>query len=113
MKSRSVLIADDNADAANSLGMVLRMSGHTVSLAYGGRQALALAESERPAAVVLDLAMPDLNGLEVARAIRAAPWGQGMLLVALSGRELDVLSLFDHQLLKPVDPARIEALLAG
>ena len=119
MKSKVVLIADDNRDAAETLGLVLGLSGYQVLLAYDGRQALEVAERERPGAVVLDIGMPGLNGYQVAQAIRGQPWGANVLLIALTGwglvgeqqKESDEAG-FDHHLVKPVDPDVLEKLLA-
>ncbi|WP_422017959.1 response regulator [Roseateles sp.] len=118
MTGRVVLIADDNPDAADTLGMVLEMSGHTVLVAYGGRQALETAQRERPGVVVLDIGMPEMDGYQVAERIRAEPWGADVLLIALTGwdpetgRRNSHTVGFDHHLVKPVDPAVLERLLA-
>lgn len=117
MTGKVVLIADDNRDAADTLAMVLGMSGYTVVVAYDGRQALEMAERENPAVVVLDIGMPELNGHQVAERIRQAPWGAGMKLIALTGWDAESVkrdggdSSFDHHLVKPVDPDTLERLL--
>jgi DNA-binding response OmpR family regulator len=120
MKPKVVLIADDNRDAAETLGMVLSLSGFEILLAFDGREALDTAERERPDAVVLDIGMPHLNGYQVAQAIRAQPWGEGLLLIALTGWGLEGEQQktssdagFDHHLVKPVDPDVLERLLAA
>ena len=116
---RRVLVADDNLDAAESLQMWLQMSGHDVEIAQDGPAALAVAESFRPEVVLLDLGMPGMTGLEVARRIRAAEWGRGMILMALTGwgqeedRQRTAEAGFDHHLTKPIDPERIDALIRG
>jgi CheY-like chemotaxis protein len=116
---RRVLVADDNRDAAESLQMWLQMSGHVVEIAQDGPAALAAAESFRPEVVLLDLGMPGMTGLEVARRIRAAEWGRGMILMALTGwgqeedRQRTAEAGFDHHLTKPIDPERIDALIRG
>lgn len=114
---RRVLIADDNLDAAESLQLWLQMTGHDVHVAHDGHAAVAAAESLQPEVVLLDLGMPGLSGLEAARAIRQAPWGQKMVLIALTGwgqdedRRQTREAGFDHHLIKPVSPDEIEALI--
>ena len=114
---RRVLIADDNVDAAESLAMLLRLRGHEVRTAHDGHDALAMAAESRPDAAVIDLGMPGLTGLDVAGRIRAEPWGEGMLLVALTGwgqqedRRRTAAAGFDHHLVKPADPAELDRLL--
>ena len=114
---RRVLIADDNQDAADSLGMILGLAGHDVRVAHGGRQALQLAAEFHPDVVLLDIGMPDLNGYETARALRATPSGSDYELIALTGwgHPDDKLRAaeagFDRHLTKPVDPAELEELL--
>jgi PAS domain S-box-containing protein len=113
-----ILVADDNRDAADTLAMMLRLLGHEVHAAHDGREALEAAGWFRPDLALLDLGMPKLNGLEVARLIREQPWGRGMVLVAISGRGQEedkrraTEAGFDRHLTKPVDPATLEKLLA-
>lgn len=120
MKPKVVLIADDNRDAAETLGMVLSLSGFEILLAFDGRQALDTAERERPDAVVLDIGMPEMNGYQVAQAIRSRDWGTDLLLIALTGWGLDgdqaktsSAAGFNHHLVKPVDPDVLEKLLTA
>ena len=82
---RRILIADDNPDALESLAMLLECGGHEVCKAADGVQAVELASSRQPELALLDIGMPALDGYEVARRIRAEPWGREMVLVALSG----------------------------
>src|SRR4029079_19030929 len=82
---RRVMVVDDNADAADSLAMLLRAMGHTVYTGYSGTAALELAGREQPDAVVLDIGLPDLDGYEVARRLRRAPGLAGGLGVAAPG----------------------------
>ena len=113
----SVLIADDNRDAADSLALLLQMSGYELHVCHGGREALALARRERPDALVLDIGMPGMSGYELARQIRAEDWGRDALLIAVTGwgqqedRERSRAAGFDHHLTKPVDPDALRALL--
>jgi CheY-like chemotaxis protein len=117
--SRRVLVADDNYDAAETLAMLLRLSGHEVYVAHSGEQALALAGSARPQVGVLDIGMPDIDAYDVARRIRREEWGHRMLLIAVTGwgQEGDKRAAgaagFDHHLTKPMDPLELERLFAG
>jgi PAS domain S-box-containing protein len=112
-----ILVVDDNRDAASSLAMVLRSSGHTALTAYSGVQALELAAKEKPDAIVLDIGMPQMNGYEVARRIRQAAEGKTVLMIALTGwgQKEDIQKShdagFDFHMTKPADPERIERLL--
>jgi CheY-like chemotaxis protein len=65
-----VLVVDDNADAADSLAVLLRMRGHDVRIAHDGPAALTLAEEVRPAIVLMDLGLPGMDGYQVARQLR-------------------------------------------
>jgi PAS domain S-box-containing protein len=113
-----VLIADDNQDNAEVSGTLLELWGHEVHVTHTGKGALELAERMRPEVLLLDIGMPDLNGYDVAAAIRAAAWGQGMILIAVTGwgrdedRRRALSAGFDHHLTKPVDPAKLRQLLA-
>ena len=118
MKSRRILVVDDNADAAQTLGMVLEMSGHQVHLAYDGEQAVIKARELAPEIALVDIGLPKLNGYGVAQAIRAEPWGAKMLLIALSGwgQEEDkrraLAAGFNFHRTKPVDPEQVDELIA-
>jgi len=113
-----VLIADDNRDSAESLGMLLEMSGHEVQLAHDGIQALSLAADKRPDVALLDIGMPGMDGYEVAMNIRKAVWGRNVTLIAITGwgqednKRLARNAGFDHHLTKPMDSAVLESILA-
>jgi CheY-like chemotaxis protein len=115
---RRILVADDNRDAAESMGLLLEYAGHQVWRAFSGTEALAVALREKPEFLILDIGMPGLNGYEVAERVRGEPWGKRATLVALTGwgqerdRRRAWAAGFDHHLTKPVDPVQIEALLA-
>ncbi|HTV50045.1 MAG TPA: ATP-binding protein [Steroidobacteraceae bacterium] len=114
-----VLIADDNADAADSLGLLLEMSGHRVWVAHSGKAALELAMRERPDALILDIGMPGMTGYELARRVRQEAWGRRALLIAVTGwgqkddKERAAAAGFDQHLTKPVSTELIERLLAA
>jgi len=114
---RRILIADDNADAASSLAMFLEMAGHQARIATDGAQALALFDELQPDVALLDIAMPVVDGLAAARALRSRPAGRRLLLLALSGfgqdadRQRSADAGFDAHLVKPVDLARLQAII--
>jgi len=118
-KKLRVLVVDDNRDSADSLAMLLEISGHEVRTVHSGRDALAAAAAFAPDVALLDIGMPDLNGYEVARQMRAVAHGDRIVLVAVTGwgQEEDKRQAkaagFDHHLAKPIDPDRLAALLAA
>jgi len=113
-----ILVADDNRDAAESLGHLLRLQGHTVVLAFDGQQALEAYEESPLDACLLDIGMPRVDGNEVARRIRARTDAHPPILVAITGwgqasdRDDALAAGFDHHLTKPVDPDKLLQLLA-
>jgi two-component system CheB/CheR fusion protein len=113
-----VLVVDDNRDAAESLGIVLRLAGYDVSLAFNGPDALELAARGRPNAAIIDIGMPGMSGHEVAQRMRLEAWGRNATLIALTGwgQEEDKraarASGFDEHLTKPVDPKHVGVILA-
>lgn len=114
-----VLVADDNVDAANSLGMVLEALGAAPRIVHDGPSALSAVASFNPDVLLLDIGMPDMDGYEVARRLRGDPRFKDLLLVAVSGWS-DVRDIrrtgeagFDHHMAKPVDIARLAELLAA
>ena len=118
-KSCRVLVVDDNQDAAQSLAMLLEMTGHEVSLAYDGPSAVQEATAFHPDVVLLDIGLPKLNGYEVAQQIRQQDGLKHTVLVALTGyglesdRKRSHAAGFDHHLVKPADFDEIENILAG
>jgi signal transduction histidine kinase/CheY-like chemotaxis protein len=115
---KRVLVVDDNRDAANSLAMLLQFLGADVDVAHNGREALERFDACAPAVVLLDIGMPEMDGYEVARALRARDAGRGVPLVALTGwgqeddRRRARAAGFDHHLVKPADIDALRALLA-
>jgi DNA-binding response OmpR family regulator len=114
-----VLVADDNRDAAESLGMILSMSDHDVMVAHSGEEALRLAREAVPEAMILDLGMPGIPGDQVAREIRRESWGAKTLLLAVTGwgrpedKTRSSAAGFDHHLTKPVDIDEVEKILGA
>jgi signal transduction histidine kinase len=114
---RSVLLVDDNADAVESLAMIVSTWGHPTHIALSGADGLLQAERLKPDVVILDLLMPGLSGFEVARKLRAQPWARRTVLIALSGLgqqadlERSLQAGFDRHLIKPVDPTRLREII--
>jgi signal transduction histidine kinase/ActR/RegA family two-component response regulator len=112
---RRILIADDNRDSADSMGMILSATGHEVEVVYDGLDAVSAARRMQPEVMVLDIGMPGMNGYDVARAVRREPWSAGTAIIALTGwgqdsdrqRSKDVG--IDMHLVKPVEFDRLEA----
>lgn len=118
-KLRRILVVDDNRDAAISLGMLLKLLGAEVQIEHSGAAALEAVKTYRPAVVLLDISMPDMDGYEVARRIRKQPELRHLTLIALSGRgqredrRLSELAGFDSHLVKPADIGALETLLVS
>jgi two-component system, chemotaxis family, CheB/CheR fusion protein len=114
--SKCILVADDNRDGAETMSMLLKLSGHKVHLAHSGTEAYEVAKRIRPDIAVLDIGMPDITGYEVAEKIRREAWGEGVILIAITGwgqaedKRRAIAAGFDHHLTKPVDPSQLEAL---
>jgi two-component system, chemotaxis family, CheB/CheR fusion protein len=118
-KIARVLVVDDNADAADVLGEILKMMGNEVLTVYDGESAIKAASEFKPNVVLCDIGMPKMNGYDTARRIRAEEWGRNAVLVALTGwgqkedRQKSAEAGFDHHLVKPVEVDAVIALLSG
>ncbi len=121
-EGRRILVVDDNVDAAESLSILLQMSGHEVRTAHDGEAALAMVGAFRPEVVFCDIGMPGMDGYEVARRLRALEQGPRAeagraVLVALTGwgsaddKRLAREAGFDHHLTKPIEVTDVEATL--
>lgn len=114
---RRVLIVDDFSDITSMLAELVGLLGHEAYVANHGDQALELARRVHPDLVLLDLGMPDPDGFEVARRLRAEPFGRHVELIAMSGwghqaaRDEAVQAGFDRHFLKPITLAHLHALL--
>ena len=112
-----ILVVDDNRDGADSLADLLTLAGHEAHVAHDGAQALARAEALEPDVVLLDLGLPDIDGHEVCRRLRAMPWAGDRRIIALTGwgRGGDAgrteAAGFDGHLTKPALLDEIVALL--
>jgi signal transduction histidine kinase len=115
----SILVVDDNVDAAETLAMLLEASGHRVSTAHDPFDALERARAEAPQACLLDIGLPGMDGYELARRLRAQPETRHALLVAITGygqdsdRRLAMEAGFDRHLVKPIDLDALQGALAG
>jgi CheY-like chemotaxis protein len=104
-----ILVVEDSVDAAEALRMLLEAIGHTGLVAHTGAEALAVARARRPDLILLDLALPDISGFEVARQLREDRTFDATRLVALSGfgadehRQRCAEGGFDDCLEKPVE----------
>ncbi|HEX7054665.1 MAG TPA: ATP-binding protein [Burkholderiales bacterium] len=116
---RRVLVVDDNVDAAQTLAQYLRMDGHRVESALDGEAALRIAEVLHPDVAFIDLNMPRMDGVEVAKRLRVTAWGKHARLVALTGmgQPADIARTreagFDEHITKPADLKRVARLAAG
>jgi CheY-like chemotaxis protein len=116
--ARRVLIVDDNADAADSLALLLSLEGHQTECVYSAAAALQRVAGFAPDVVLLDIGLPDTNGYEVARRLRTLPGGAAMRLIALTGygqpgdRDRAITAGFEAHLVKPVDLTELGQLLA-
>ncbi len=115
---RTILVVDDNVDAALALSIVLSRQGDEVLMAHDARSALELAKTRDPDTIVMDLGMPGMSGYDLARLVRADPQLDHVRLVALTGwgqeeaRRESARAGIDHHLVKPVDLAVLRELIA-
>jgi CheY-like chemotaxis protein len=116
---RRVLLIDDNVDMRETLAACLSMQGHDVTEAGDGPSALQLASEFAPDVIVVDIGLPEMDGYEVARRLRADPLTRDVRLVALTGygqqedKQKALNAGFDEHLTKPVDSATLEQVIAG
>jgi PAS domain S-box-containing protein len=114
---RRVLIVDDNRDSADSLSMLLEITGNKTYVAHDGVEAVGAVEKYRPQVVLLDIGLPKLDGHEVCRRIREQPWGKNIVVIALTGwgqaddRRKSQAAGFNGHLVKPVDYDKLLELL--
>ena len=109
MPTRRILIVDDNRDSADSLAMLLKITGNETYMAHDGVEAIEAAEKHRPEVVLLDIGLPKLSGHDVCRYVREQSWGKDIVVIALTGwgqeedRRQSEEAGFDGHLVKPVD----------
>jgi CheY-like chemotaxis protein len=113
-----ILVVDDNRDSADSLAILLELDGNELRTAYDGVEAVEVAAEFRPDVVLLDLGLPRLDGYQAAQRIRSEPWGEKVVLVALTGWDHDddrrrtSEAGFDQHLVKPVDSVALMKILS-
>ena len=116
---RRVLIVDDNRDSADSLAMLMEITGNKTYMAHDGVEAVAAVEKYRPEVVLLDIGLPGMDGHEVCRRVREQPWGKDIVVIALTGwgqeddRRKSEEAGFNGHLVKPVDYDKLLELLAS
>jgi CheY-like chemotaxis protein len=112
-----VLVVDDNQDAAETLGYMMRLEGHTVAIAFDGPTALLEAEKLRPQVILLDIGLPGMDGYQVVRQLRAQESTRSAVILALTGygqpedRARAKASGFDDHLTKPIEPSLLMSVL--
>jgi CheY-like chemotaxis protein len=112
-----IMLVEDHPDAAESLGLLLELLGHRVSVFSEGDAALRAAHSDPPDIMVVDIGLPGIDGYEVARRVRRDPAVQHAVLIALTGygceddRRESAAAGFDYHLVKPVEPRALENLV--
>jgi PAS domain S-box-containing protein len=112
-----LLVADDNRDAADSMALILEFGGYDVAVAHSGTEALEKARASMPDVMILDIGMPDMTGYEVARRVRAEPWGERIFMLAITGwgqeedKERALAAGFDQHMTKPVDADAVDQRL--
>ncbi len=114
---RRILVVDDNQPAAVALQRLLTHRGHDVETAFSGKDAVLFVERKQPDVIILDIGMPEIDGYEVARRVRANGWDGTIVAVTGYGQETDRMRSkeagFDHHLVKPVSVADLESVLGN
>ncbi|UHG94968.1 ATP-binding protein [Spirosoma oryzicola] len=114
---RRILVIDDNADAAMTLGMLLKLKGYESHTRTSGRSGIEAAEALQPTVILLDIGMPGLDGYATCRLLREQVWSRAMIVIALTGygqdedRQRTREAGFDGHLVKPVDLSELTKML--
>ncbi|HSE38324.1 MAG TPA: ATP-binding protein [Blastocatellia bacterium] len=117
VKPRRILIVDDNADSAETMALLLKLSGHEIEMAHDGERALMTARQFQPEIILLDVGLPGMHGYEVAERLRSLPENKNLVIVALTGygqerdRQRAMEAGFDYHFVKPIDFQRLESLI--
>lgn len=117
--ARRVLIVDDNRDSADSLAMLLEITGNQTFMAHDGLEAIEAIEKHRPEVILLDIGLPKLSGHEVCRRVREKSWGKDIVVIALTGwgqdedRRKSEEAGFNGHLVKPVNYDELLELLSS
>jgi PAS domain S-box-containing protein len=117
VRKSSVVVIDDNVDAAETLVMALDMLGHAAQCVHTGLAGLRVLEAVAPECALVDIGLPDIDGYELVRRVRAAPWGRDIVLIAVTGwgQDADKLAArqagFDAHFTKPIDFTKLDAAI--
>ena len=117
--SLRLLVVDDNQDAATMLCALLEATGYEVAAEYHPRAAIERALHHQYDAYLIDVGLPDMDGTELARRLRAMPSGKNALMIAITGygqqfdRKNALRAGFDHHFVKPAEPSKLLAILSG
>ena len=117
--SKRILVVDDNVDAAEMLQLLLESMGHEVLVEHSAYRALERAKGDQPQVCILDIGLPEIDGNELARQLRAQPENLGTVLIAVTGygqesdRVTALSSGFDHHLVKPVNVTKLLSILSA
>jgi len=115
VRPQRILVVDDNVDAADTLGILLSSEGHETTTAYNAAQALEQVESFRPDTLFIDIGLPDMDGYEVVRRIKATKSAPSMRIIAITGYgrpgEHKPEEGFHGHLVKPVTPDDLRRIL--
>ena len=117
--SRRVLIVDDNVDAGELLGAFIERAGHRPQVVSCAREALAIASELRPEVALIDIGLPDMNGYDLVRSLRALPGLEACRYVAVTGHKSQsaiargISAGFEAYLTKPVQHADLLPLIHG
>jgi CheY-like chemotaxis protein len=116
-RSRRVMVVDDNKDAADALGMLLKNEGHEVRVARDSVEALGAVRDAPSDVFILDIGLPGMDGYELARHLRGHPNGRAATYIALTGygsaqdKQRGAAAGFDHYLVKPAELSELMRLL--
>jgi signal transduction histidine kinase len=119
VRGMRLLVVDDNIDAAEMLALLLEADGHEVVVEHGSRAAIERAKLFCPQACLLDIGLPDIDGYELARRLRAIPGMEQAILVAVTGygqqndHDNAIAAGFDHHMVKPIDIAQLASILGS
>jgi CheY-like chemotaxis protein len=114
-----IMVVDDNVDAASLMSMLLEATGHQIEVQHDARTALERSAADPPQVFLLDIGLPEIDGIELARRLRAQPGTADAVLIAITGygqaedRARTAAAGFSHHLTKPVDIDELYAILAG
>jgi len=117
LRPARVLVVDDDTDFMRALATLLEMVGYEVRTAQDGLRGLDVVEEFRPECAVLDVDLPGMDGVEIARRLRRQAWAGELVLIAMTGwnrsedRTAAMLAGFDHFLAKPVNLDELFGLL--